>query len=342
MLSVVSKNFNYILHSTFYVQIIFFNSTILFLYFLAIVDKVYRLMPYLAIGKGRGLFIHLSTVCNFRGIRLSCIILSMGKILKTSVSSLIGLGLAFSVFAQTSPTPVSTSSPQATPTRTPLRQQREEIRIMRKDVKEEMKERRQMTKEEMGNMRKEFQDKVREMRAGLKASITAKRDQLKQDLRKIRDERKKQVVERIDKQLDELNERMTNHFVNMLEKLDKALERIDERTDRAEEKSINVVSVRTAIEAAHKAITDARAAVEAQAAKTYKVAVNTEAKLKVDVGKARQALHNDLKVLREKVKMVRDAVHEAARAFAKAHGRDLPSPSPSLTVSPSPTATPTP
>ena len=90
----------------------------------------------------------------------------------------------------------------------------------------------------------------------------------------------------------------------------------------------------------------AEAVVEAQAGKTYTLTVNSEDKLRDDVGKARQSLHADLRAVHQKVKLAMDAVHEATRAFAKAHGRDLPSPSPSFsptvspTVSVSPTVTP--
>ena len=199
---------------------------------------------------------------------------------------------------------------------------------------------RHLTKEEMGNMRREFQDKIRDAREDLKNRIEVKRTELKNDLRSIKDERKKKTTEKIDKSLDAMNERMTNHFIDVLDKLEDVLVRIDERTDRAASKSIDVSSVRTAIEKADKAIDDARAAVVAQAAKIYTIDVTTETGLKEAVRKARRALHDDLAAVREKVKATRDAVHNAARAYAKAHGRDLLTPTPSPTATVSPTVSP--
>lgn len=259
----------------------------------------------------------------------------MKQILKTSVASLVGLGLALSVLAQT-PTP----TPSPSPTRTPLSEQRKDIRDTRTEGMGEIKEIRKLTREEMENLRREYQTKIREAQTALKAKLEAKRAQLKSDLSKIKDERKKQVTERVDKNLDALNERLTNNFVDALDKLDAILVRIDERTDRAEaSRSLDVSSVRTVIIDAQAKILEARAAIQVQAGKTYPITVTSDAGLKDAVKKARQALHDDLKAVQDKVKMARDAVHEAARAYAKAHGRDLPSPSVSPSPSPTPTAT---
>ncbi len=248
----------------------------------------------------------------------------MSKIFKISTVSIAGLSLALSVFAQ-GPTP------------TPLRQQ---IRDTMREGMTEIKEMRREGMEAMMEAREESVDKMREVRDDLKTRIDAKRAELKTRLQRIKDERKRQVVEKIDRSLDALNKRMTDHFMKMLDKLEDILARISERADRAESGGTDVSSVDAAIIAAQEAIRTARTAVEAQAAKTYNLAVNTEAGLRSDVGKARQALHADLKALFETVKKAKNAVHEAARAFAEAHGRDLPSPSP--TVLPSPTPTPTP
>ena len=250
----------------------------------------------------------------------------MSKISKISIASLASLSLAFSVFAQ-SPSP------------TPLRQQ---VRDTMREGMTEIREMRQEGMDAMRDAREESVDRMKEARENLQDRIEAKRAELKVRLQRIKDERKKQVVERIDKNLDAINKRMTDHFVNALGKLEDILVRIGERTDRAQDQGIDVASVNTAIIAAQEVIKVARAAVEAQAAKTYTIVVNTETGLKSDVGKVRQALHADLRVVFEAVKKARDAVHEAARAFAKVHGRDLPTPTLSPTVSPSPTPTPTP
>jgi len=269
----------------------------------------------------------------------------MKQIIKNSILSLAGLGFAVSAVAQT-----TTISPS--PTRTPLSEQRQDIRNTLKDGMGSIRDMRQLTKEEVSNLRLEYQTKIREAQAALKAKVEAKRAVLKQDLKKVRDEKKKQITEKIDKGLDALNERMTGHFSKALEKLEDVLVRIDERTDRAEaSKSVDVASVRAAIEKANLAIATARTAVQAQAGKTYKIEVTTDNGMKDAVKKAREMLSTDLRSLRDIVKSARDAVHDAARAFAKAHGRDLsgissspsvsPSTSPLVSPSMSPTSSPT-
>ena len=116
--------------------------------------------------------------------------------------------------------------------------------------------------------------------------------------------------------------------------------RIGERTNTAESRGVDVSSVDLAIAAAQAAISSAKTAVEAQATKTYTLTIDSEDKLRTDISKTRKALYEDLQVVYGQVKIARDAVHEAARAYAKAHGRDLPSPS--VTISPTSTITPTP
>lgn len=281
----------------------------------------------------------------------------MIKFTKISLVSLASLGLALSVLAQN-------SSPTQTPgnnvrghqmkeTRQEMRQEKKDIRQnmretkkearentrdTKKEARTEIKEMRQMNKEEIKQMRTDFKDKIKDKRDELKDRIATKREELKEHLKTIKDERKKQVVEKIDKSLDALNEKMTGHFINILDKLEDVLAKIGERTDKAEGKGVDVSSVRSAIDAAKTAIANTRTAIEVQAGKTYTLTINTEDKLRDDVKKIRQALHSDLKTLHEKIKAVRNSVHEAARAFAKAHGRNLITP----TSSPTPIITPTP
>lgn len=254
------------------------------------------------------------------------------KLLKISVVSLASLGLALSVFAQT---------PSATP-KSEIRGVGEGIRQEIEQNREELRQKREEFKQSLEQKRQEFKNALEQKKEELKNKIEAERKELKQRLEKIKDERKKQTVDRVDKSLDMLNEKMTKHFLEDLSKLEDILAKISERTDRAEAKGMDVSSVDSAFAVAQTAINNAKTAIQEQASKNYVVKVSTEDKLKADVGQARQALHTDLKAVLDKVIIARDAVHDVARAFAKANGRDLPSPSPTATVSPtvSPTTSP--
>ena len=158
--------------------------------------------------------------------------------------------------------------------------------------------------------------------AALKERIEAKRYELKERLITIKDERKRQVVEKIDKALDALNERMMDHFDNVLDRLDKILIKIRERADRAEESGYDVSTVGSAIETARQAIADARAAIEVQVGKTHTIPVTAEESLRTNVGKARQALHEELSLVFKKIKLAKEAVHDVAKALADLRGNN--------------------
>ena len=128
------------------------------------------------------------------------------------------------------------------------------------------------------------------------------------------------IVEKIDKFLDALNERMMKHFTNVLEKLEDVLVKINDRADKVEGNGMDVSSVRTAIETAHQAISMARTAIETQTGKTHTITITTEEGLKTEIGKARQALHDEIRLVFEKVKLAKEAVHNAARALAGLRG----------------------
>lgn len=191
-----------------------------------------------------------------------------------------------------------------------------EVQTQRETLKKETMDKREAVRKAAEEKRDEFRNTVETKRAELKKRIEDERVKLKERLAKIKDERKKALVEKIAKQLNDLNENRVKHFTEFLDKLDKVLDRIISRTDKAAEKA-DVGAVRSGIEAAKAAIVAAREAVKVQAAKTYTVTVTTEDKLKVDVGAARKALHDDLQKVSDAVKLAREKVHDSATTLAK-------------------------
>src|SRR3989344_1473893 len=263
----------------------------------------------------------------------------------------ISLFFVFSmfVFAQESP------SPTLSPSRTSIKREvketikntRVEIKDMRKDTKTDIKDERKdiktnltgKTPEERKQVREDFNEKVKQEQEALKTKIETKREDLKQQLQKVKDEKKKQTVERIDQSIDKLNDKMVKHFGEVLDKIDKTLDNISSRADKAaQERGADVALVRKAIDDAHNAVDVARLAVESQAGKTYIITVSSEGKLKIDVQKARQALHTDLKKVEGAVKAAHEATRKAAVALAQL--KKIASPSPSLSPSPSVTTNP--
>ncbi|MBI1755240.1 hypothetical protein HYR65_03070, partial [Candidatus Azambacteria bacterium] len=130
-------------------------------------------------------------------------------------------------------------------------------------------------------------------------------------------ERKKKIVERVDGQIQALNQKMQSHFSDMLARLAAALDRVSERADKTAEKGVDVSSVRTAIAEAQSAIAASKAAIEAQVWKVYVASITTEDALRLEVGKTRQALRDDLHAVGEAIKRAHDAVKKAAVALAQ-------------------------
>lgn len=188
---------------------------------------------------------------------------------------------------------------------------------------------RERVRSEIMEMRDDFKTRMDAEKAELQGEIQDKREALRAQLQKVKDERRREVVERIDVRLDELNARMLDHFSNVLDRLEDVLERIASRADKAEGRGLDVSTVRTAITDALSSITSARSAVQVQAGNTCIVTVTTENNLRVDIGKARKCLHDNLTVVREAVKAAKEAVRRAATTLAQIPRVDEDSTSPS-------------
>lgn len=197
-------------------------------------------------------------------------------------------------------------------------QTQDSVRERKTAVKSEARAVAENMREQMEQRQAEFKEMLGAQRSAVKSSIEAKRADLRQRLQTIRDEQKRKTVERIDAQMDALNERWTNHFSNVLDRLEGIVEKIEERMAQAETRGRDVSAVKAAISEAKSAIAASRTAVAAQAGKTYAITVTTEDGLRTEVGKARKALHDDLAAARDTVKSARDAVHGAATALAQA------------------------
>ena len=277
----------------------------------------------------------------------------MSTLNKLLISSVFSLALSFNVpIVQAQTGPAGGVRDEIRDTRQNVREEirdtrqnvRDEIRDTRQGVRDEIKQGREVLKEarqaqaenfkakkeEFNKLKKEKREEFKAMvdkkKEDLKDRMETKRKDLKDKLKVIKDEKKKQIVEKIDQRLDERNEKTLNHFSNVLEKLEEILGRISSRTDKAEANGKDVSSVRTLITEAESAIAASRSAIAAQSGRTYPITftgVSTtststpETNLRADVGKARQALHNDLVKVRETVFAAREAVKKAAVALAQ-------------------------
>jgi len=114
-----------------------------------------------------------------------------------------------------------------------------------------------------------------------------------------------------------LNEKLTNHFINVLDRLDAILLKIKVRAEKAKTNGADISAVEVAIEAAEEAIAEARTAAEEQALKTYTIEIEGEETLRANVGEVRQQLGDDLKGVREIIKEARAAVVDSLKVLAR-------------------------
>lgn len=175
-------------------------------------------------------------------------------------------------------------------------------------------------RDELEKMREEREKKIEGIRQDTHKIILNKREELKIELKKINDERKVKIVEATDRKLEKINNDRTNHLLDVLNHLEKALAKIKIRINEAKERGVDVSSAQKAAEDAERAIVAARAAVETQAAKIYKMTITEENKLKIDVGNTVHKLESDLKQVRIIVQSAHDSVRKAAVALAKSFG----------------------
>jgi len=164
----------------------------------------------------------------------------------------------------------------------------------------------------------EIRENIQKKREERKVKIDALKEQLREKIKQKISAKKQEIVERVYERINALNDLITNHYLNVLDRLEKILERIESRTAKAKLNGKDVSQVETAIEKAHQAINSAREAVKTQAEKVYQPPeITGEEKLKLEVGKLRKQLHDDLKAVEKLVKEARDAVRQAAVALAQ-------------------------
>lgn len=194
---------------------------------------------------------------------------------------------------------------------------RTEVKTLRGELKEKFEENRAKAQAELKRRREELRARFESERLETKERLETARAELKARLEQIKNERKTRIVERLSERMNALNEKMTNHFLEVLDKMDKILDNVASRTDKAEAHSLDVSTVRAAITEAESAIAAARGATETQAGKVYSFDITSEENLRLDVGKARQALHEDLNAVRKTIRAAHDAIRNAAVTLAQ-------------------------
>lgn len=156
-----------------------------------------------------------------------------------------------------------------------LKQQHQELQAQRKAVISQIKE------------------TVAAKREEARKAVAAKRDEFRVKLQTIKDQKKKALVERIDTKLNNVNIKHTDRFAQVLSNLQTILDKMSGDADKTN---------------AQDAIDTAKAAVAAQAAKTYTITITSETSLRSDTGAVTSQLRLDLSATHKAVVDAKQAV----------------------------------
>lgn len=193
------------------------------------------------------------------------------------------------------------------------------LRQRKEEMIQSAQQKRENLRENIAQFQQEHQEQVQEMR-----------QTLLQKLQQFQNQTKARIVSNVDEQLRELNERLLNHYSDLLGQMEAVLANIQSRIEKVAALGTDVTDMDALVVAARNKIQEARAAITTQATKVYAVVVENEDDVRAEVGVARQALHEDLTVVRNAMVAARDAVHAAAVALAQL---------PNVSVEPSATST---
>lgn len=112
-------------------------------------------------------------------------------------------------------------------------------------------------------------ERVEKVREDMKVKMKEGRENAQQRINQLRDQKKKESALKINNQLVRVNQVWTDHFTNVLDKLDVLLQKIESRTEKASANGKDISQVKIAIQSSAEKIAAARTAVENQAQKTY-------------------------------------------------------------------------
>ncbi len=140
-----------------------------------------------------------------------------------------------------------------------------------------------------------------------------KREELKEKLKIIKDDNKRKTVESLNERLNDLNQNASQKMLNLLEKMTTHLTRLSQIATERKNAGKDTAEAEAAINKAKTAIETAKAAAEAQKLKVYTITFTQENGLRIGATQAKTSLRADLKAVREKVRLARQAVVDALK-----------------------------
>ena len=173
-----------------------------------------------------------------------------------------------------------------------VEEKKESVELRREQLKKEIETRKEAAKTEVEQLRKAFSERITT----------------------IKDKKKQEIVKNIDKGIAEVNKARTEAMARQLTRMEEILGKKDEFVRQLEAKGQDVSTAKTAITTALSAISSAKNAVVAQAAKEYVIGITTEKDLREMVEKTQTQFETDIKSVQAKVKEARELTAQALNA----------------------------
>mgnify|MGYP001570109807 FL=1 len=175
-----------------------------------------------------------------------------------------------------------------------LEQTREGVKIESREVNINPQNLRGKTSPEMNKNLENLKEKMKE--------TEKKREDFKQKINKLKDNRKKDMADKIMSQINRLNQVWTNHFTNVLNRLEVVLQKIKSRAEKLSANNQDVLAINSAISKAETAISLARTEVLNQSKKEYVV----DAFMITNETSTNSGQDNLVNMLRDRFKLLKD------------------------------------
>lgn len=166
--------------------------------------------------------------------------------------------------------------------------------------------------------RQEFESQMQIRTEEMKKQRIEEKNQFRLDLQKIKDQRKQLATEKIIETIEALNKRLTNNLSEKINQIESVLGSIESRLNKAQDKNLETKAVEDQILKAKESISLVRDEILTQSNKSYLINITeNETLLREEMKDLRNRFNEDIKNLREKVKMVHFEVKEVATILAK-------------------------
>jgi hypothetical protein len=161
-----------------------------------------------------------------------------------------------------------------------------------------------------------YKNTVDTARANAIKTAVTRRKAFTSRLNVIKDATKKETLQKLDALISQTNTNRVNAMTEQLTKLDEIITKITAKTTDLKAQGVDTSSVDSLIAKAQTAITAAKTAVQAQAAKEYVIGITTEAAASSDVGRTRTQLEADLAAVRNTIIQARQSVSAVIQALS--------------------------